>query len=199
MTSHPPDAPRCPWSLGVDSFLPYHDLEWGFPVGDDVRLYEKLCLEAFQSGLSWRTILEKRENFRRAFAGFELEAVADFGPDDVERLLGDAGIVRNRQKIEAVIHNAGQALDLIEQEGPLAAYLWSFEPPADEVPEPQTMSTSPSSVRLAKDLKRRGWRFVGPTTAFAFMQAVGMVNDHTLDCVVRPECDAARATFVRPT
>ena len=192
------DDGRCPWALGAPSMVDYHDTEWGFPVGSDVRLFEKLCLEAFQSGLSGRTILDKREGFRRAFAGFDPTVVATFGPDDVERLMGDASIVRNRAKIEAAIANAGRYADLVEQEGSLAAFVWGFEPGPDEVPEPQTMSTSPSSVRLAKELKKRGWRFVGPTTAFAFMQSMGLVNDHVHGCPTRGAVADALATFDRP-
>ena len=192
------DDPRCPWALGSPSMEDYHDTEWGFPVGSDVRLFEKLCLEAFQSGLSWRTILDKREGFRRAFAGFDPTAVATFGPDDVERLMGDASIVRNRAKIEAAIHYAGRYADLVEQEGSLAAFVWGFEPDPTEVPEPQTMSTSPSSTRLAKELKKRGWRFVGPTTAFAFMQSMGLVNDHVHGCPARATVADALAAFDRP-
>ncbi|UQE77026.1 DNA-3-methyladenine glycosylase I [Gordonia sp. PP30] len=178
--------------------LEYHDTEWGFPVADDRRLFEKVSLEGFQSGLSWRTILNKRPAFREAFAGFDPERVARFTDDDVTRLLGDAGIVRHRGKIEAVINNAGRAIDLAEEAGSLAAYFWRFELPAGEVATPQTMSTSPSSIAMAKDLKKRGWRFVGPTTAFAFMQAMGLVNDHAAGCQTRAAVTAARADFVRP-
>ena len=198
MSGHPVDAPRCAWSAGAPELLDYHDREWGFPVGDDVRLFEKLALETFQSGLSWRTILNKREAFRRGFAEFEPALVAAFDGRDVERLLGDAGIVRHRGKIEAVVNNARRALELIEDEGSLAHYIWSFEPDPDEVAEPQSVSTSPSSIRLAKDLKGRGWRFVGPTTVFAFFQSMGLVNDHTHDCVVRADCEGARRSFTRP-
>lgn len=190
--------PRCPWSGQVPEFLAYHDTEWGFPVVDDTRLFEKLCLESFQSGLSWRTILAKRENFRSAFAGFDIDSVAAFGESDVDRLLGDAGIVRHRGKIEAVINNARRAQELVASEGSLAAYIWGFEPDASEVPDPQLQSTSPTSIALSKDLKQRGWKFVGPTTAFAFMQAMGLVNDHVADCALRGEIENARASFVRP-
>ena len=189
----PDGEPRCGWAGAAPEFLAYHDTEWGFPVTDDVRLFEKLSLEGFQSGLSWRTILAKREGFRAAFAGFDVQAIADFGPDDVDRLLGDAGIVRHRGKIEAVINNARRAIELADEMGSLAAYIWSFEPPADEIAVPQSMSTSPSSIALSKDLKRRGWKFVGPTTVFAFMQAMGLVNDHATDCVIRPLAAARRA------
>jgi DNA-3-methyladenine glycosylase I len=194
----PDGVARCPWSAAAPEFLGYHDLEWGQPVVDDDQLYEKLSLEAFQSGLSWRTILAKRENFRAAFAGFRIDEVAAFGPDDVERLLGDAGIVRHRGKIEAVIDNAGRAVELIDAEGSLAAFVWSFEPTADQLVEPQTVSTSPQSIALSKELKRRGWRFVGPTTVYAFMQAMGLVNDHAIGCAHRDSVEAARATLVRP-
>ena len=190
--------PRCAWAGGAPEFLDYHDTEWGFPVGDDRDLFEKLCLEGFQSGLSWRTILNKREAFRTAFAGFDIATVAAFGPADVERLLGDAGIVRHRGKIDAAINNAQRALELIEAEGSLAAFLWRYEPDAAALGEPQTMSTSPESTALSKELKRRGWRFVGPTTVFAFMQAMGLVNDHAHDCTVRAAADARRAQFTRP-
>lgn len=186
---------RCPWSADGPGMVEYHDTEWGFPVDDDPRLFEKLCLESFQSGLSWRTILTKRENFRRAFEGFEMEAVAGFGEEDITRLMGDAGIVRNRAKIEAVINNAARAQELIEREGSLAAFAWSYE--AEPV-EPQTMTTSPESVAMSKELKKRGWKFVGPTTAFAFMQAMGLVNDHLHGCAVRPAVDQARAVFASP-
>ncbi len=190
--------PRCPWALGSPSYLAYHDQEWGFPVADDRRLFEKLCLEGFQSGLSWRTILDKREHFRAAFCGFDAARVAEFGPDDVERLLGDAGIVRHRGKIEATINNAQRVLELVAAEGSLAAYVWSFEPPADEIATAQTVSTTPTSVRLSKDLKRRGWRFVGPTTVYAFMQAMGLVNDHLPGCAVHDAAVEARAGFTPP-
>ncbi|GAA4399819.1 DNA-3-methyladenine glycosylase I [Tsukamurella soli] len=194
----PDGDPRCGWAGGAPEFLGYHDTEWGFPVDDDRRLFEKVSLEAFQSGLSWRTILAKRENFRRAFAGFDFHAVAEFDEADVQRLLGDAGIVRHRGKIEAVINNAGRAVELAAAEGSLAAYLWRYEAPAGEVATPLTASTSPTSVALAKDLKKRGWRFVGPTTAFAFMQAMGLVNDHAVECRVRSDVAEARRRFTPP-
>lgn len=194
----PDGEPRCGWAGSAPEFLAYHDAEWGTPIVDDVRLFEKLCLEGFQSGLSWRTILAKREGFRSAFAGFEPHLVADYGDDDVARLLGDAGIVRHRGKIEAVVNNARRAIDLQEEAGSLAAYFWGFEPDPDEVALPQTVSTSPTSIALSKDLKKRGWKFVGPTTVFAFMQATGIVNDHATDCVVRPVVDDLRRKLVRP-
>ncbi|NRQ33069.1 DNA-3-methyladenine glycosylase I [Nonomuraea sp. NN258] len=194
----PDGEPRCPWSGGAPEFLAYHDTEWGFPVADDTRLFEKISLEGFQSGLSWRTILAKRENFRAAFAGFDIAAVAGFGERDVERLLLDAGIVRHRGKIEAVVNNARRAEELIEREGSLAAFVWRYEPDDGELPEPQTVSTSPASIALSKDLRRQGWKFVGPTTVYAFLQAIGLINDHVEECVIRSEAGAAREAFVRP-
>jgi DNA-3-methyladenine glycosylase I len=167
-------------------------------VVDDRRLFEKLCLEGFQSGLSWRTILAKRENFRAAFDGFDFHAMARYGEADVARLLADAGIVRHRGKIEAVIHNAGRAQALAEEAGSLAAYFWRYEPAAEALATPQTVSVSPESIALSKDLKKRGWKFVGPTTVYAFMQAMGLVNDHAEGCVTRAEVARARAAFRRP-
>ena len=192
---------RCAWGDSAPEYRAYHDTEWGFPVGEDRRLFEKLCLEGFQSGLSWLTILRKRENFRRAFAGFDFEQVARFGDRDVERLLGDASIVRHRGKIEATINNAGRAVELIEEEGSLAAYVWRFEPEPATRPQRLTwdvlreMATTEESRALAKDLKRRGWRFVGPTTVYAFMQAMGLVNDHLDGCFTREAAQRARAEF----
>ena len=194
----PDGRTRCRWCAVTPQYLAYHDTEWGFPVDDDHRLFEKLSLEGFQSGLSWRTILAKRENFRAAFEGFDFERVARFTAKDVERLLGDAGIVRHRGKIEAVINNAQRACELMEREGSLAAYVWRFEPDASELAEPQTVSTSPASVALSKALKKQGWRFVGPTTVYAFMQAMGLVNDHAEGCVIRAEVEQARQRFKRP-
>lgn len=196
--SGPDGRPRCGWCAAAPEFFAYHDREWGFPVDDDRRLFEKLCLEGFQSGLSWRTILAKRENFRAAFARFDFETVARFGDEDVARLLADAGIVRHRGKIEAAINNAARACEMVEREGSLAAYFWRFEPDPATLPPPQTVSTSPASVALSKDLKKRGWRFVGPTTVFAFMQAMGLVNDHAEGCVMRAEVARARAGFAPP-
>jgi DNA-3-methyladenine glycosylase I len=190
--------PRCRWCAGAPELLRYHDEEWGFPVNDDRRLFEKLCLEGFQAGLSWRTILAKRENFRAAFAGFDFEQVARFGERDVERLLRDPGIVRHRGKIEAVIKNARRAGELVGREGSLAAYFWRHEPPPEEVAAPQSVSTSPHSVALSRALKKLGWRFVGPTTVYAFMQAMGLINDHVEDCTIRKEVERARNGFVRP-
>lgn len=189
--------PRCKWAGAAPEFLAYHDREWGFPVVDDRRLFEKLCLESFQSGLSWRTILAKRENFRKAFRNFDIDQVAEFGPSDIDRLLADSGIVRHRGKIEAVINNARRARELIAREGSLAAFLWRYEPAEGELGEPQTASTSASSIALSKELKKRGWKFVGPTTVFAFMQAMGLVNDHVHGCAIRPEVEAARAGMPR--
>ncbi len=194
----PDGLPRCAWAVSAPEFPAYHDTEWGFPVVDDVRLFEKVSLEGFQSGLSWRTILVKRPAFRAAFAGFDMTAVAAFDASDVERLLGDAGIVRHRGKIEAVVNNAARAVELVAEKGSLAAYFWSFEPPLSELGEPQTLTTSPAAIAMSKDLKRRGWRFVGPTTAFAFMQAMGLVNDHVEGCVTRDEVARSRAAFTPP-
>jgi DNA-3-methyladenine glycosylase I len=194
----PDGQPRCRWCASAPEFLAYHDTEWGFPVTDDRRLFEKLCLEGFQSGLSWRTILAKRENFRAAFLGFDFRRVAQFGEADVERLLGDSGIVRHRGKIEAVIHNARMAEALVDREGSLAAYVWRYEPEPAELATPQTVSTSPASEALSKDLKKRGWKFVGPTTVYAFMQAMGLVNDHAEGCVMRGPAQKARQGLVAP-
>jgi DNA-3-methyladenine glycosylase I len=193
---------RCSWASGEDSlYRRYHDDEWGRPVADDVRLFEKLCLEGFQSGLSWLTILRKRENFRAAFAGFDPVRVARFGQTDVERLLHDAGIVRHRGKIESTINNAQRVLSLIDERGSLAAYVWSFEPehPHRPVGAPTPIpATSPASVAMSKDLKKRGWSFVGPTTVYAFMQAMGLTNDHMDGCCADEPCRTDRARFVPP-
>ena len=194
---------RCWWADSAPEYRAYHDGEWGFPVADDVRLFEKLSLEGFQAGLSWLTILRKREAFRAAFAGFEPARVAAFGEDDVARLLADAGIVRHRGKIEAVINNAGGALELVETEGSLAHYVWGFEPaapPAGKLDRAglADRAKSPESEAMARDLKRRGWRFVGPTTVYAFMQAMGLVNDHLDGCGARAKVEAARVGFARP-
>ncbi|MHC8491086.1 DNA-3-methyladenine glycosylase I [Thalassospira sp. SM2505] len=189
---------RCSWCESAPEFNAYHDTEWGFPVVDDQRLFEKICLEGFQSGLSWRTILSKRENFRAAFAGFDFHKVALFGDSDVARLLDDAGIIRHRGKIEATINNARRACEMVDREGSLAAYFWRFEPDPAEIAMPQTMSTSPMSITLSKDLKKRGWKFVGPTTVFAFMQAMGLINDHANGCFLRPQIDEIRKSLVRP-
>ena len=175
---------RCPWSLASELYLRYHDEEWGKPVRDDTGMFERLCLEAFQSGLSWLTILRKRENFRRAFHGFDIGAVARFGPADIGRLLADPGIVRNRAKIEAAVLNARAALTLADG---LAAHVWTYA--ASRPPAPVTLAEVPSvtsaSTALAKDLRGRGFKFTGPVTAYAMMQACGVVNDHLADCVSR--------------
>jgi DNA-3-methyladenine glycosylase I len=195
---------RCLWADETDEMAAYHDSEWGFPVVDDRRLFEKLCLEGFQAGLSWRTILAKRPAFRRAFHDFDLAEVAAFGETDVQRLLGDAGIIRHRGKIEAAVNNAQRAIELVEAEGSLAAYVWRFEPAAASRPDVVTwewlrgVPTSPESTALSKDLKRRGWRFVGPTTVYAFMQAMGLVDDHLTGCPTRDEVEEARVAFTRP-
>jgi DNA-3-methyladenine glycosylase I len=193
---------RCSWACSTPDYHSYHDLEWGFPVSADTRLFEKLSLEGFQAGLSWLTILRKRDAFRAAFAGFNLTRVAGFGERDVKRLLADAGIVRHRGKIEAVINNAQRALELVEEQGSLAGYIWSFEPrprrgKLDRARLAQ-LALTPESTALAKDLKRRGWRFVGPTTVYAFMQSMGLVNDHLDGCETRAAVDAARRAFERP-
>jgi DNA-3-methyladenine glycosylase I len=192
----PDGKPRCGWCGNVPEFFAYHDGEWGFPVADDRRLFEKLSLEGFQSGLSWRTILGKRENFRKAFRDFDFDRVARFGPRDVERLLANQGIVRHRGKIEAVIHNAARARELVKQEGSLAGFVWRYEPASNATG--RVRSTSPESVALSKELKKRGWKFVGPTTVYAFMQAMGLVNDHSETCVVRSKVERARKRFRSP-
>jgi DNA-3-methyladenine glycosylase I len=194
----PDNQPRCHWCSATPEYLAYHDEEWGYPVADDRRLFEKLCLEGFQSGLSWRTILAKRENFRAAFAGFDFNKMARFTESDVARLLADAGIVRHRGKIEAVIHNARCAQEMVAREGSLAAFFWRYEPKPADLAEPQTVSTSAESVALSKELKKRGWKFVGPTTVYAFMQAMGLVNDHAQGCVVRARVAKARKAFKKP-
>jgi len=194
----PDGKSRCRWCAAAPEFLAYHDAEWGFPVSDDQRLFEKLCLESFQSGLSWRTILAKRENFRAAFRKFDFHKVARFGQRDVDRLLKDEGIVRHRGKIEATINNARRARELVKQEGSLAAFIWRYEPDPKQLAKPQTASTSETATALAKDLKKMGWKFVGPTTVYAFMQAMGLINDHVEDCVTRSKVERARKKFKRP-
>lgn len=194
----PDGKPRCRWCHAAPDFLHYHDTEWGFPVSDDQRLFEKLCLESFQSGLSWRTILAKRDNFRAAFHHFDFDRIARFDESDVKRLLGDQGIVRHRGKVEAVINNARRAQELVKRERSLAAYVWRYEPAAGELTTPQTVSTSAASIALSKDLKKQGWSFVGPTTVYAFMQAMGLINDHAEGCVIRAKAEKARANFRRP-
>jgi DNA-3-methyladenine glycosylase I len=194
----PDGKSRCRWCSEVPTFLAYHDTEWGFPVGDDRRLFEKLCLESFQSGLSWRTILAKRENFRRAFLDFDFDKVAGFTQDDVVRLLNDPGIVRHRGKIEAVINNARRAQELVAREGSLAAFLWRYAPRVQPPAPSQAVSTSPESIALSAALKKQGWKFVGPTTLYALMQAMGLVNDHAEGCVIRDQVERARQSFVWP-
>lgn len=221
LISGPDGRARCWWPGADPGYLAYHDREWGRPVADDVRLFEKLCLEGFQAGLSWLTILRKRESFRAAFCGFDIAAVAAFGPDDVERLLGEAGIVRHRGKIASAVNNARRAAELIAEFDSLAAYIWSWEPTpentaggsfaggaatesaaVDDVAgleaEWSMPSVTPISTALARDLKRRGWSFVGPTTVYAFMQSVGLVNDHVPGCFARAECRAERAALSIP-
>jgi DNA-3-methyladenine glycosylase I len=189
---------RCWWGASDSLYSTYHDEEWGRPVTDDVRLFEKICLEGFQSGLSWLTILRKRENFRKAFRGFDFEKVAKSGERDVQRLLKDAGIVRHQGKIRSTSNNAERALDLVEEFGSLAEYFWQYEPKKSKRPRRMTyraltqMTESEESKAMSKDLKKRGWTFVGPTTAYAFMQAMGLVNDHLEGCGVRAECEEER-------
>ena len=198
------DHIRCPWAGSDPLYRAYHDTEWGRPVTNDFRLFEKICLEGFQSGLSWLTILKKRENFRAAFDGFDFDKVALYGDTDVERLLGDAGIVRHRGKIGATINNAARAIEMRAEFGSLAAYFWRFEPGADERPDDfsweslSKLAETPASRALSKDLKKRGWRFVGPTTCYAFMQAMGLVNDHIETCFCRQEVLDMRSSLVSP-
>ena len=196
---------RCFWGAEPDIYLAYHDEEWGHPVTDDFRLFEKICLEGFQSGLSWLTILKKRENFRKAFRDFDFHRVAKFGDKDIARLLGDAGIVRHRGKIESTINNAKRAAEMKDEFGSLAAYFWKWEPDAKSRPKKITFSVmreelglTAESKALSKDLKKRGWSFVGPTTAYAFMQAMGLINDHLEGCVLRKEIEKKRSAFQRP-
>ena len=195
---------RCWWGVSTPDYAAYHDDEWGRPVTDDHRLFEKICLEGFQSGLSWLTILRKRDAFRRAFSNFDYEKVARYTPTRVERLLTDAGIVRHRGKIESTIQNARRARELVRECGSLASYFWSFEPAPGARPGRVTraalraMTTSPASIALSKDLKRRGWTFVGPTTVYAFMQAMGLVNDHLDGCHARTIAERARKKLARP-
>ncbi len=195
---------RCAWHGGLEDYRRYHDEEWGRPVTDDFRLFEKICLEGFQSGLSWLTILRKRENFRAAFAGFDFDKVAHFGEGDVERLVADVGIIRHRGKIVSTINNAKRAVEMREEFGSLAKFFWSFEPAASERPlvmDLETLRANPTtavSVRLSKDLKKRGWTFVGPTTVYAFMQAMGLVNDHLDGCYCHADVENLRLRFKRP-
>jgi DNA-3-methyladenine glycosylase I len=195
---------RCRWH-GNDAFYQaYHDREWGRPVVDDIRLFEKICLEGFQSGLSWLTILRKRENFRAAFAGFDFREVAKFDESDVERLVRDAGIIRHRGKIVSTINNAKRAVELVDEAGSLAAWFWSFEPTPEQRPNAVTwaavaaMPKTETSTKISKELKKRGWSFVGPTTVYAFMQAMGLVNDHIEGCICRAEIEQARTALKRP-
>lgn len=189
---------RCHWCGATPEYEAYHDNEWGFPVSDDRRLFEKLSLESFQSGLSWRTILAKRENFRTAFHDFDFDRIAQFTQRDINRLMNDEGIVRHRGKIEAVINNARQTQDLIKREGSLAAFIWQYEPDEKQLAEPQSVSTTAESIALSKELKKMGWKFVGPTTVYAFMQAMGLVNDHVVGCVSRSKVEHARKHFEPP-
>ncbi|MET0747815.1 MAG: DNA-3-methyladenine glycosylase I [Rhizobium sp.] len=195
---------RCFWHANLPEYLRYHDKEWGRPVTDDIRLFEKICLEGFQSGLSWLTILRKRENFRAAFAGFDFNKVALFDDADIERCVLDAGIIRHRGKIVSTINNARRAIELKAEFGSLARYFWSHEPKPEERPaivDRETLSanpTTPASVRFSKDLKKRGWTFVGPTTIYAFMQAMGLVNDHLEGCYCRDSVETMRNALVRP-
>lgn len=195
---------RCFWSDGSPLYDGYHDREWGWPVVDDIRLFEKISLEGFQAGLSWITILKKREAFRAGFDGFDVRKVAAYTEADVQRLLGDAGIVRHRGKIEAVIHNAGRAIELQREFGSLARYFWGYEVDVSKRPKRLTVevlrsfTTAPEAIALSRDLKKRGWKFVGPTTMYAFMQAMGLVNDHQHDCHVRAAVEDARRALPRP-
>ena len=196
-------AQRCWWPGDDDQYIQYHDTEWGRPVLDDTRLFEKLCLEGFQAGLSWLTILRKRENFRSAFHSFDMDEVARFSERDINRLLEDAGIVRHRGKIEATINNAARAVELIEETGSLAKHFWSIVSSApngrDGTPQHPSglASTSPSAIALSKDLKKRGWKFVGPTTVYSFMQSMGMINDHLEECFVHGKCETKRIAALK--
>lgn len=198
------DVARCWWAASTESYAAYHDEEWGRPTRDDRWIFEKLCLEGFQAGLSWLTILNKRESFRAAFANFEVDKLARFNRRSVERLLKDAGIVRHRGKIESTINNAKRARELQEQYGSLAAFVWQFEPSPGSRPKTLSraalarLAKTPESIALSKELKRRGWSFVGPTTMYAFMQAAGIVNDHMGGCAARARCSSARLKFSVP-
>jgi DNA-3-methyladenine glycosylase I len=200
----PDGIERCFWHGNLPDYLHYHDHEWGRPMANDTRLFEKICLEGFQSGLSWLTILRKRENFRDAFDGFEFDRVARFTDEDVERLLGNAGIIRHRGKIVSTINNARRARELADEAGSLAAWFWKFEPGPEERPAVVDLAhlkanpTTAVSVRISKELKKRGWSFVGPTTVYAFMQAMGLVNDHLEGCSCRTEVENERKRFKRP-
>ncbi|MBD9460593.1 DNA-3-methyladenine glycosylase I [Pseudomonas sp. PDM05] len=194
----------CAWRTSAPEYPRYHDHEWGVPVADDTQLYEKICLEGFQAGMAWITILRRREQFRVAFEGFDFRKVATYGEADIARLMNDAGIVRNRAKIVSTINNARRACELVDETGSLAAWLWAFEPTAQERPAVVDLAywagnpTSPASVRLSKALKKRGWTYVGPTTMYALMQAMGMVNDHLEGCHCRAQIEDLRRQFKRP-
>ena len=191
---------RCWWCGTHDDYVAYHDDEWGIPIDDDQRLFEKICLEGFQSGLSWLTILRKRDNFRRCFKDFQFEKVARFRDRQITKMLGDAGIVRHRKKIESAINNAKQAVQLRDEHGSLSNFFWSFEPDSHRSPtsRQKVVATSPESMAMAKALKQAGWSFVGPTTCYAFMQSMGMVNDHLTKCESWSRIETARSKFVRP-
>ena len=202
LVRHRDGVSRCWWAGSDPLYLRYHDEEWGRPITDDSRLFEKICLEGFQAGLSWLTILRKRDAFRQSFVGFDIDRVARFGPRDVDRLLAHSGIVRHRGKIESAINNARRAKTLVDEYGSLAAYIWQWEPVPEARPRrvirAALVGTTPESTALSKDLKRRGWTFVGPTTMYAFMQAVGLVNDHIDGCASRGAVETARRTLKRP-
>ncbi len=189
---------RCRWGCESREMLEYHDAEWGYPVDSDITMFEKLSLEGFQSGLSWRTILRKRTHIRQAFHGFDFNEIALFSERDVERLLKDEGIVRHRGKITAIINNARLVQTLIEREGSLRSFIWRFAPGEDVLPADVPVVASPESVRLSKELKRQGWKFIGPTTVYAFMQGMGLVNGHQEECVIRSRVERARRAFSRP-
>lgn len=197
-TDTPDGKPRCQWCSVSPTYINYHDNEWGFPVDDDFRLFEKICLEGFQSGLSWRTILTKRENFRQAFHNFDFNKIAHFTQQDVTHLLNNEGIVRHKGKIEATINNAKKAQEMIKITGSLASFLWQYEPSPQKTAQSQTVSTSSESIALSKDLKKLGWKFVGPTTMYALMQAMGLVNDHVEGCTIHKKVAQARRKFKRP-
>lgn len=197
-TKGPDGLLRCRWSAAAPEFLAYHDTEWGFPIRDDQRLFELICLEGFQSGLSWRTILAKRENFRAAFRNFDFDLIARFAQRDVERLLKNEGIVRHRGKIEATINNARKARELVKREGSLAAFLWRYETDAKAAAAGRPAAVAAESVALSKDLRRLGWAFVGPTTVHAFRQATGLINDHVEGCAIRSRAQRARKAFRPP-
>ncbi len=196
---------RCLWAGNATDYLAYHDEEWGMPVADDQKIFEKICLEGFQSGLSWLTILRKRENFRSAFADFDYHKISKFDKQDIHRLLTDKGIVRHRGKIVSTINNAKRAVEMVEEFGALGSFFWKHEPNAKMRPKKldyktlQTLNKTQESNLLATDLKKLGWTFVGPITAYAFMQAIGMVNDHVEGCEYRNQVEQARKNFQRPS